>query len=109
MTTLRCAPSGLAAIFVALLGPGLIFALPGINNSKATGITAVAVGFLESLFSPLFWVLAISFFALFFAASRLNSKPLRILLFWTPVATISILGLSIFSLFAFAWIHFRRG
>src|SRR5579871_2502887 len=85
MTILRGTLSALSAVFVGLLGPGLFFALRGINNSKATGLAAVAGGLLESLFSPLFWILAVSFFALFFAASRLNSKPLRILLFWTPV------------------------
>jgi hypothetical protein len=107
--TLRGVLSAVAAIFVALLGPGLVFALQGINNSKATGLAVVAAGFLESLFSPLFWILAVSFFALFFAASRLDSKPMTMLLFWTPVTSISILGLGIFSLFTFAWIHFRRG
>ncbi|HXJ85324.1 MAG TPA: hypothetical protein VMS18_00775 [Candidatus Binatia bacterium] len=109
MTTLRCVLSVLAAICVGLLGPGLIFALQGINNSKATGIGVVAGGLMESLFSPLFWILAIASFALFFAASRLSSKPLRILLFWTPVTAISILGLGFFSLITFVWIHFRRG
>ncbi|HTS06824.1 MAG TPA: hypothetical protein VMP68_14695 [Candidatus Eisenbacteria bacterium] len=101
--------SALAAVFVGLLGPGLFFALRGINNSKATGLAAVLGGFLESFFSPWFWILAILFFALFFAASRLSSKPLRLLLFWTPATAISILGLSIFSLFTFLWLHARRG
>ena len=109
MTMLRGTLSALAAVFVGLLGPGLFFALRGINNSKATGLAAVAGGFLESFFSPLFWILAVLFFALFFAASRLSSKPLRILLFWTPVTAISILGLGIFSLFTFLWLHVRRG
>jgi hypothetical protein len=108
MTTLRGVLSGVAAVFVSLLGPGLVFALRGINNSKATGLAAVVGEALESLLSPLFWILAVSFFALFFAASRLSSKPLRIHLFWTPVTAISILGLGIFSLLTFAWIHFRR-
>lgn len=108
MTTLRGVLSAVAAVFVSLLGPGLVFVLRGINNSKATGLAAVAGGALESLSSPLFWILAVSFFALFFAASRLSNKPLRILLFWIPVTAISILGLGIFSLFTFAWIHFRR-
>jgi hypothetical protein len=108
VTTLRCVISAVAAIFVALLGPGLIAALWGINNTKATGLAAVAGGFLEGLSSPLFWILAVSFFALFFAAGRLSSKPLRIFLFWTPVTAISILGLGIFSLFTFAWMHIRR-
>jgi len=102
VTTLRGILSAVAAIFFALLGPGLV----ALHNSKATGLAAVAGGFLESLFSPLFWILAVSFFALFFAASRLSSRPLRILLFWTPVTAVSILGLGIFSLFTFAWIRF---
>ena len=101
MTTLRNVLSGLAAIFVALLGPGLILALRGMNDSKATGIGVVGGALLESLISPLFWILALGFFALFFAASRLSSKPLRILLFWTPVTAISIFGLGLFSLFTF--------
>ena len=109
MAIVRGTLSALAAVLVGLLGPGLFFALRGINNSKATGLAAFVGGFLESFFSPLFWILAFSFFALFFAASRLSSRPLRILLFWTPVTAISILGLGIFSLFTFLWIHFRRG
>jgi hypothetical protein len=109
MAILRGMLSALARVFIGLLGPGLFFALRGINNSKATGLAAVVGGLLESVFSPLFWILGVLFFALFFAASRLSSKPLRILLFWTPVTAISILGLGIFSLFTFLWLHFRRG
>jgi hypothetical protein len=109
MTILRGTLSALAAVFVGLLGPGLFFALHGISNSKATGLAAVVGGFLESFFSPLFWILAVLFFALFFAASRLSSKPLRIFLFWIPATAISILGVSIFSLFTFLWLHVRRG
>ena len=109
MAILRGVLSALAAVFIGLLGPGLFFALRGINNSKATGLAAVVGGLLESVFSPLFWILAVLFFALFFAASRLSSKPLRVLLFWTPVTAVSILGLGIVSLFTFLWLHFRRG
>lgn len=109
MTIVRGTLSALAAVFVGLLGPGLFFALRGVNNSKATGLAAVVGGFLESFFSPVFWILAVLFFALFFSASRLNSRPLRILLFWTPATAISRLGLSIFSVFTFLWLHPRRG
>jgi hypothetical protein len=109
VTTLRGVLSAVAAIFVAVLGPGLVVAFRGINNSKATGVAAIAGGLLESFFSPLCWILAVLFFALFFAASRLSSKPMRILLFWTPVTVISMLGLCIFSLITYVWIHFRQG
>jgi hypothetical protein len=106
MAILRGMLSALAGVFIGLLGPGLFFAL---NNSKATGLAAVVGGLLESVFFPLFWILAVLFFALFFAASRLSSKPLRVLLFWTPVTAISMLGLGIFSLFTPLWLHLRRG
>jgi hypothetical protein len=46
----------------------------------------------ELIFTPSVGILAILFFALFFAASRLNSKWLRVLLFWTPVTIISTVG-----------------
>ena len=39
MSILRGTLSALAAVFVALLGPSLFYALRGINNSKATGQT----------------------------------------------------------------------
>lgn len=107
MAIVRGALSALAALLVGLLGPGLFFALRGINNSKATGLAAVIGGFLENLSSPLLWILAITFFALFFVASRLSSKPQRILLFWTPVTAILVLGLGLFSLFTYAWAHGR--
>jgi hypothetical protein len=102
--TLRGVLSAVAGIVVALFGTGLV-----LNNSKATGFAAVVGGFLEGLSSPLCWILAVSFFALFFAASRLSSKPLRIFLFWTPVTAISIIGMGNFSFFTFVMIHFRRG
>ena len=110
VTTLRAALSAVAAIVVAaLLGPGLVAAFRGINSSKATGVAAVIGGCLEGLVSPLFWILALSLFALFFSASRLSSNSLRILLFWTPATIISTLGLGIFSLFTYLWIHVREG
>lgn len=105
--------SGVAAISLAAFLPGgwIYIALngySGITERKATGLGAVAGGITASLFSPLFWILAILFFALFFAASRLGSKFLRGILFWTPTLIISTLGFGIFSLCAYAWLHSRR-
>jgi hypothetical protein len=65
--------SGLAAMFLAqCVGPWSMF--KGISEQKATGLGAVAGG----LRSPLFWTLALLFFALFLAASRLGNKILRV-------------------------------
>jgi hypothetical protein len=105
VTYVRILLSGLAAIFIALLGPWVVIALRDIDQQRATGLTVMAFGPL----TPLFWILAVSFFALFVTASRLNSKVLRIILFWTPTVTISTLGLGLFSLFAYAWMHLGKG
>jgi hypothetical protein len=105
---LRATLSGLAAVFIALLGRGLVFALWNINQNVAYGLGAIAGGVLESIFSPLFWIFALSFFALFFTASRLDSKMLRVILFWTPTVAISTLGVGLCSLlFAYARLHFK--
>jgi hypothetical protein len=104
VTNLRGVLSGVAAIVVALLRPGLFVALRDVSTSKATGLGVTFSNLQGSLFSSLFWILAVSFFALFFAASRLPSKPLRILLFWTPVTAVLMLGLGISSLVTYAWI-----
>lgn len=106
MTYLKGALSAVAAIFVALLGAGGF--LKGISEQKATGLGAVAGGFMQAFLSPLFWILAISFFALFLAASRLSSKALQVLLFWIPTIIISTLGSGLFALFTYAWWHSRN-
>ncbi|HET6179230.1 MAG TPA: hypothetical protein VFE61_20035 [Candidatus Sulfotelmatobacter sp.] len=72
-------------------------------------MAAIAGSLLESFFTPWFWVLGIAFFALFYACSRLNSKPLRIFLYWTPVTAISTLGIGFFALLTYLWVHFNRG
>jgi hypothetical protein len=100
VTYLRAALSAVAALFVAILGPALVLSF----TSKATGL-----GVFIRVFSPLCGLLAILFFALFFAASRLTSKPLRIFLFWMPVTVISTVGVGIFALFAYAWVRTPSG
>jgi hypothetical protein len=100
--------SGFAAIFLAEFVPGPWSMFRGISEQKATGMGAVAGGLVGSAFSPLFWSLALLFFALFFAASRLENKILRVLLFWIPTLTVSVLGMAIAALFTYTLIHFRN-
>lgn len=90
--------SGVAAIFLAECIPKFS---QGISEQKATGLAATAGGVVESIFSPLFWILAILFFTLFFAASRLGNKFLRIFLFWIPTLSVSTLGAAILALFTY--------
>jgi hypothetical protein len=104
MAYLRVALSGVAAIFVAELAPFFAFVLSvrGLSGGGEQG----AVGFdpyslSPGIVSPWSWLIAISLFALFFAASRLSSKVLRVLLFWTPTIAVSTVGLGVFALLAY--------
>ena len=83
--------SGLAAILLAECVPGPWSVFRGFGQEKATGLDVLTGGLTESLLSPLFWVLAVSFFALLFAAGRLRNRFLQTLLFWIPSVTASVL------------------
>ncbi len=97
MAYFRAFLSGVAALLLAIFGPPLFISFQ--HGEKATGIDLFRV------FSPLCAILAVVFFAVFFAASRLHSKSLKLLLFWTPVTVISTLGLGLSALVAYAWLH----
>ena len=101
MPYLKALLSVLAALVLAILGPPFFLSLQGV----ATGM---AVFWAQAL-SPLCLILAVLFFTLFFAASRLHSKSLRVLLFWTPVMAISVLGLGYLALIVYALEHVPRG
>ena len=75
-----------------------------IKYEKATGIAAVIGG----LLSPWFWLVAIIGFGLFFAASRLQSKLLRVLLFWLPAGTSSFLMVAIAAFFTYIFLQIRH-
>jgi hypothetical protein len=89
--------SGVAALLLAIFGPPIFISFQ--HGAKATGIDLFRV------LSPLCAILAVVFFAVLFAASRLHSKWLRLLLFWTPATVISTLGLGLLALFVDAWLH----
>jgi hypothetical protein len=109
MSHFKIVLSAVAALLLAeFIGPWSMFR--GMSTEKATGLAAVAGGFVESLFSPLFWVIAIVSFFLFFYASRLGSKVLRIFLFWTPILLLSTFGMLIAAFFVYVlvFLHFPR-
>jgi hypothetical protein len=109
VAVVRIVLSGLAAILISLLGPGFVIALRDTSQQRATGLVATAGGLTEAVLSPLFWILAVGFFALFFAASRLSNKALRVIFFWTPTVIISTMGCGLFCLSVYAWLHFKKG
>lgn len=100
--------SALAALTIAELVPlpGSVFS--GINGSKATGLAALPGGLLESAFSPLFWLVAITIFTLFFVASRLDNRVLRITLFWFPTLAVCFINAVLVTLVTYLVIHSRN-
>ena len=91
--------SGAAGILLALILPSLLVIFRGITDEKATGFAIVFGGLTESLYSFRFWMLAILFCLVFFAASRLQNKLLRVFLFWTPTVVIAAIGMGFAALF----------
>jgi hypothetical protein len=96
MNYVRYILSGLAAILVG----EFVFFWPFLKGSKATGLGAVAALFVESVFSPRFWIVGTLLFGLFVAASR-GSTVLRVLFFWIPTLFVSALGFAIFVMYAY--------
>jgi hypothetical protein len=104
MAYLRAALSGVAAIFMALLLPLCLL----IGGPRAVGFGAISAVLSGSILSPWCWLIVAASFALFFMASRLSSKVLRVLLFWTPTLAISTLGFAIFALLTYGWMLLRK-
>ncbi len=98
--------SGLAAMIIAEVAPGLWSAFRGINGSKATGLAAMAGGLAESFISPLFWALAIFVFAIFFAASRSDNQAVRVVFFWIPTLTVTGVAVAIAALVSYIALRF---
>jgi hypothetical protein len=99
--------SGIAGIYLGLILPGSLNAFKGVSEQKATGLGAVAGSFLGTALSPWFWLLALSFFAVFFIISRAHNKFLRVLFFWIP--TIFFSCIAILSVGLFTYLLARAG
>jgi hypothetical protein len=108
MDYLKVVLSGLAALFLAECIPGPWSVFRGLSQEKATGLMAFRAELEGSMLSPTFWILAIVLFALFLAASRLGNRASRILLFWLPAVTLSLLGVASAAITTYILVHFRQ-
>ena len=90
MAYFRAFLGAVAALLLAILGPPLF--IPFHHGAKAISFAVFRA------FLPLSAILAPVFFTMFFAASRLHSKSLRLLLFWMPVTVTVTLGVGLFAL-----------
>src|ERR1700690_698894 len=109
MDYLKGALGTTGAFFLAALVPTIWTLAREVSTEKGTGITAVAGGTLESIFSPWFVPLAVLFSVAFYAAGRIDKKELRILLFWIPTITASAMGFAFWALFAIILARFQKG
>ena len=97
--------SGVAAIFIAQVAFSWSIFRP--NSSKAIGLAALVGMSIENFLSPIFWIVAVLLFGLFFAASRSNTV-LRVLFFWIPTLLVSTLGVAFIGMLTYFWLHFRN-
>lgn len=109
MSAFQTVLSAFTAAMIAFVARPLQIAMTPLNNSKATGMDLIVATFYRNLLSPWSWLLAAICFLLFFAASRITNKPLRILFFWTPTIMMSTLFIGIVTLYAYIWMYFKNG
>ena len=95
--------SGLAAIFLACV---VVFwpVVKHVSRQTAIGLDVFVAG----IHSPILWILAILFFAIFLAASRIGNQLLKILVFWIPTLLFSTLGIVTWALFTYVFILLKH-
>jgi hypothetical protein len=108
MTYVKGCLGGLAALFLSGYVLLFITAFRDASQNKATGLAVFVILLIESVRSPLFWLLAILLFAVFFATARLSGRLFRVLLFWLPAIGISSLGLGLLGWFAVLMLQMKR-
>jgi hypothetical protein len=102
MVYLKGVLATVASLFLALLVPQLWWLIRTMSTTKGTGIAVVASGFLETIFSPWFWSLAIVFSLLFYLAGRSQNQAIRLAFFWIPTIVVSVGGFALWALVAIA-------
>ncbi len=98
-----------AALFLAVLIPMFRTTFRGIGSEKGTGSAAVAAGMMGSIFSPWFWILSVLFSVFLYFSARFENTALRILLFWIPTITVSVVVFGFWALLELLILRFGRG
>jgi hypothetical protein len=101
--------SGVASITLVLIGWSWIVLYPSIKSGKATGLAVLTGGLTEALYSPLGWLCGLLLFILFWYSGRLDSKILRVVLFWIPTVFVTIMASLLFALVMYAYTHRPNG
>lgn len=105
MTLTKFLLSGISTITILLVGWPIVMMYPVLREEKATGLAAVAGGFTAALLTPQFWLSAILLLLFFWYTSQLNSKILRLLLFWIPTIFATVIGAIVFVMTSYFYLH----
>ena len=109
MTLLKGLLSVISTIAILVIGWPLVMIYPSIRAEKATGLAAVAGGLTEAIHAPWFWFFGFLLFLLFWYAGRLDSKILRVVLFWVPTIFATVVASLVFALVMYAYMHRPNG
>jgi hypothetical protein len=105
MTLPKFLLSGIGTIAILLIGLPIIMTYPALKAEKATGIAVVAGALTEAVLSPQFWLSAILLLLFFWYTSQFSSKILRVVLFWMPTVSATVIGVGIVALIRYAHTH----
>jgi len=92
MTLPKFLLSGISTITILLIGWPLATMYPTLRQEKATGISVFFFGLAEAIFTIRFWLSAILLLVFFWYTCRLGSKILRVVLFWIPTISATVVG-----------------
>jgi hypothetical protein len=107
MVYVKAILSGLTAIIATELLT-IWWVLRPWSSQKATGIELIFALLRASLVHAQPWILAIVLFAIFFGASRLDSRTFRVVFFWIRTVTISCIGITLVSSLAYLVTKFKN-
>lgn len=108
MTLLKVLLNGINTIIILLIGWPLTM-YQAIWSEKATSSAAVAGIFTEALHAPSFWFCGFLLCLFFWYVGRLDSKILRVVLFWVPTIFSTVVGSLVFALVMYAYMHRPNG
>jgi len=108
MVYVKAILSGMTAVIATELLTIWWVLRPWSQKATTTGAELIFAVLRASLVSAQPWILAIFLFATFFAASRLDSKTLRVVLFWIPTVTISCIGITLVSFVTYVITQFKN-
>ena len=96
--------SGFSTITILLIGSPIAIMYQALRQEKATGLEAVAGGITVAIFTPQFWLAAILLLLFFWYTSQAANQILRVVLFWIPAISSTVVGGAIFTIVGYLYL-----